>query len=349
MCECLYTAAQEIERNEDAAQEAHGESYRVADEAQCARVQAEAGDHERESADIEGRCDQVQDYDPAVLSHHVGRSGIDVAEDRIDDHDTDRTGQKSEHLRPGLLCRLYRSRVDTHGDFLLIRRNDDGCDRHSEEPQTDEAEVHEDHIDCVLSRICVLRLFLFGNDPEGNIGNGHLKCFFHGSLIIHAHRAIALICVYERVDIIYETEGLTGYLAVGLILERHILTGFDFCLEVLRNLDVVIGDGEIEDIVDAFFRSRCVFYAAVFVDEGPYALAEFAVIVITEKHSEVFVINALLRRRFFVLVDDARSGKDHSRAIDHHDDSRDNDRDLIRFQKLEEILIKLHTFLSLIS
>ena len=172
----------------------------------------------------------------------------------------------------------------------------------------------------------MLDVFLFRYDTEGDLGNGHFKCFFHGRLIIHTHRAIASVDVDERVDIIDEAEGLTGDLAVGLVFERYILSGIDLCLEVLRNLDIVIGDGEIKDVVNSFIRSRSIFHAAVFIDEGSYALTQLAIIIIAEHNSEVFIIYALFRCGTFVFVNDRRSGNDHGHGIDQHDDRRDHDK-----------------------
>ena len=83
MCECLYAVAHEIEWYEDSAQEAHGKTCRIADEAEGSGCQAEVRDQKSKSADVEGGGDEVQNNDPSILAHHVGITCIDETEDGV--------------------------------------------------------------------------------------------------------------------------------------------------------------------------------------------------------------------------------------------------------------------------
>ena len=137
---------------------------------------------------------------------------------------------------------------------------------------------------------------------------------------------------------------------MGGITQGDVLAGVDLLLKVFRYLDEEVRDGEVKDIIDGLFRrSGVVLDIAVVVDQFSDRGGELAFIIITEKHSEIIVIDALFRRARFVLVDDMRSRKDHRSGVNKHDDRCDDDRCLICFYQFEEILIKLHTFLSLIS
>ena len=200
--------------------------------------------------------------------------------------------------------------------------------------------------------MCVglLRFFLLRHHTEGDLGNRHIQCFFHGGICIHTHRAIASVDVHERIDIVYEAEGLTGYLAVGRIAQRDLLAGIDLLLEMLRHLNKVISKGEVKYIVDGLFgRSRIVFDRSVFIDQFFDSCRELASVIIAEQHAEILVIGGFYARGLLVLVDNIRRGGNHRYCVDHHNEHRDYDRDFICFYEFEEILIKLHTFLSLIS
>ena len=320
MCECLHSTAHEVERYEDTAQEAHGKTSRVADKAECSGCQVEVRDQKSESADVEGGGDQVQNNDPAVLAHHVGVTCIDEAEDSVDQDQDYCTGHKAGHLSPGLPPGLYRCRFDPCGNYLLICGDDRGGDGHAHDPEADEAEVIEDHVGRILICIRVLRFLLLCHDTEGDLRHRHVQCFFRSLMSIHAHRAVASVDVYERIDIVGEAEGLTGHLAVGGITQRDVLTGVDLLLEVLRYLDEEIRDGEIQEVIDGLFRrSVVIFDVAVIVDQFSDSCGKFAIIIITEKHSQVLVIDIFFARACFILVDDMRSRKDHRSGVNEHD------------------------------